>query len=166
MSPNLTFLLEITDAVSSGLKSRETFQRVISIQFKSSISYGMGVHKCIRYGQLACFGRHYECWKIYNGFRATYAPLQIMVFLQDNVKPHTAAITTAWLRSRRCWICLPTVQICTFYFLAHFTPYFFLLFFYSYLYLYILSCVIFHFFCTVHWANLSGFTFHYWLYSV
>ncbi len=35
MSPNLTFLLEITDAVSSGLKRRETFQRVISVQFKS-----------------------------------------------------------------------------------------------------------------------------------
>ncbi len=28
---------------------------------KDSISDGMGVHKCIRYGQLACFGRHYEC---------------------------------------------------------------------------------------------------------
>ncbi len=25
---------------------------------------------------LACFGRHYECWKVYKGFRATYAPLQ------------------------------------------------------------------------------------------
>ncbi len=34
-SPNLTYLLEITDAVSSGLKRRETFQRVIGIQFKS-----------------------------------------------------------------------------------------------------------------------------------
>ncbi len=34
-SPNLTFLLEITDAVSSGLKRSETFQRVISVQFKS-----------------------------------------------------------------------------------------------------------------------------------
>ncbi len=34
-SPNLTFLLEITDAVSSGLKRRETFQCVISVQFKS-----------------------------------------------------------------------------------------------------------------------------------
>ncbi len=43
---------------------------------KASISDGMGVHKCIRYGQLACFGRHYECWKVYKGFRATYAPLQ------------------------------------------------------------------------------------------
>ncbi len=43
---------------------------------KASISDGMGVHKCIRYGQLACFGRHYDCWKVYKGFRATYAPLQ------------------------------------------------------------------------------------------
>ncbi len=34
-SPNLTFLLEITDAVSSGLKRRENFQHVISVQFKS-----------------------------------------------------------------------------------------------------------------------------------
>ncbi len=34
-SPNLTFLLEITDAMSSGLKRRETFQRVISVQIKS-----------------------------------------------------------------------------------------------------------------------------------
>ncbi len=36
----------------------------------------MGVHKCIRYWQLVCFGRHYECWKVYKGFSATYAPLQ------------------------------------------------------------------------------------------
>ncbi len=43
---------------------------------KASISDGMGVHKCIRYGQLACFGRHYECWKVYKGFRATYASFQ------------------------------------------------------------------------------------------
>ncbi len=34
-SPNLTFLLEIMDVVSSGLKRRDTFQRVISVQFKS-----------------------------------------------------------------------------------------------------------------------------------
>ncbi len=35
MSPNLTFLLEITGSVSSGLKRRETFQRVIRVHFKS-----------------------------------------------------------------------------------------------------------------------------------
>ncbi len=27
---------------------------------KASISDGMGVHKCIQYGELVCFGRHYE----------------------------------------------------------------------------------------------------------
>ncbi len=37
--------------------TRETFQHVISD--------GMGVHKCIQYGQLAWFGRHYECWNVY-----------------------------------------------------------------------------------------------------
>ncbi len=26
------------------------------------------------------------------------------VFQQDNAKPHTAAITTAWLRGRRVWV--------------------------------------------------------------
>ncbi len=41
-----------------GLKKRETFQRFSS---KASIFDGMGEHKRIRYGQLACFGRHYEC---------------------------------------------------------------------------------------------------------
>ncbi len=40
------------------------------VSSKASISDFMGVHKCIRYGQLACFGRHYECWKVYKGFRA------------------------------------------------------------------------------------------------
>ncbi len=74
-SPNLTFLLEITDAVSSGLKRRET-SVLSAFSSKASISDVMGVHKCIRYGQLACFGSHYECWKVYKGFRATYAPLQ------------------------------------------------------------------------------------------
>ncbi len=70
----------------------------------------MGVHKCIRYGQLACFVRHYDCWKVYKGFRATYMlpsrrrvfQGRPCVFQQDNAKPHTAAaITTTWLRSRR-----------------------------------------------------------------
>ncbi len=76
VSPNFITFGEITDAVSSGLKRRETFQRVISDQFKSQHLWWYELHKCIRYGQLACFGRHYECWKVYKCFRATYAPLQ------------------------------------------------------------------------------------------
>ncbi len=68
---------------------------------KASISDGMGVHKGIRYGQLACFGRHYECWKVYTFFRQCLFQGRACVFQQNNAKPHTAAITTAWLRSRR-----------------------------------------------------------------
>ncbi len=46
MSPNLTFLLESTDAVSSRLKRRETFQHIISVQslmvWGCISAYGMG----------------------------------------------------------------------------------------------------------------------------
>ncbi len=68
---------------------------------KASISDGMGVHRCLRYGQLACFGRHYECWKVYKGLEQHMLPSRWCLFQQDNAKPHTAANTTAWLRSRR-----------------------------------------------------------------
>ncbi len=35
----------------------------LSFSSKASISDGMGVHKCIRYGQLACFGRYIKVLK-------------------------------------------------------------------------------------------------------
>ncbi len=97
-SPNLTFFLEITDVMSSGLKRRQTFQHVISVQFKSQHLWWYGGHTCIQYGQLACFGRHYECWKLLEQHRL---PSRWRAFQQDNAKPHNAAITPAWLRSRR-----------------------------------------------------------------
>ncbi len=87
--------------LSSVLKRRETFQHVISVQLKSQHLWWYGVHKCIQYGQLACFGKHYECWKEYKGFRATMLPSRRCVFSQDNAKPNTATITTVWLHSRR-----------------------------------------------------------------
>ncbi len=43
-------------------KSRgRPFSALSAFSSKASISDGMGVHKSIQYGQLACFGRHYEC---------------------------------------------------------------------------------------------------------
>ncbi len=101
--PNLTFLLEITDAVSSGLKKGGGRPSSMSSAFssKASISDSMGVHTCTQYGQLACFGRHYECWKLYNILEPHMLSARRCLFQQDNTKPHTAAITTAWLRSRR-----------------------------------------------------------------
>ncbi len=90
------------------LKRRETFHQ-ISVQFKSQYLWWYGVHKCIRYGQLACFGRHCECWKVYMKVLEQHmlpSRWQLFqgrpcLFQQDNVKQHTAAITTAWLGSRR-----------------------------------------------------------------
>ncbi len=66
--------------------------------------YLMVLYKCIQYGQLAYFRRHYGCWKVYKGFRATYAPLQMTCISAGQCKPHTAAITSAWLHSRRVWV--------------------------------------------------------------
>ncbi len=88
------------------------------VQKPASLMVWGGVHKCIRYGQLACFGRHYECWKVYIKDLEQYMlPSRRRLFQQDNPKLHTAAITTAWLRSieSRCWISLPAVQIQSFH---------------------------------------------------
>ncbi len=57
-------------------RGERPFSMLSAFSSKSSTSDGMWVHKCIRYGQLGCFGRHYECWKVNKGFRSTYAPLQ------------------------------------------------------------------------------------------
>ncbi len=92
MVRRVTFLLEITEAVSSGLK---TFQRVI------------------RYGQLACFGRHYENWRVYKGFKVTFAPLQRTCISAGQCKTTYCSYYNSMLRSRRvrCWFDLPAVEI-------------------------------------------------------
>ncbi len=100
------------DDVSSGLKRRETFQRVISVQFKSQhlwwykgciSAYGMGSLHVLegtmnaeRYIKVLEQHMLPSRWRLFQG--------RPCVFHQDNAKPHTAAITTAWLRSRRVWV--------------------------------------------------------------
>uniref|UniRef100_A0A9J7YTL6 Uncharacterized protein n=1 Tax=Cyprinus carpio carpio TaxID=630221 RepID=A0A9J7YTL6_CYPCA len=107
-SPNMTFLLEITDAMSSGPKRRETFQHVISVVQKQA---SLMVWGCIGvYGR----GSLHVLEGIMNADRYIKVLEQHMlpfrrflfqgrpcVFQQDNAQPDTAAITTAWLRSRR-----------------------------------------------------------------
>ncbi len=68
---------------------------------KASISDGMGMHKCIRYGQLACLEGTMNAKRYIKVLEQHMHPSRWCVFQQDNAKPHTAAITTAWLRSRR-----------------------------------------------------------------
>ncbi len=68
----------------------------------------MGVHKCIRYGQVACLGRHMNAERYIKVLEQHMLPYKrclfqgrTCVFQRDKAKPHTAAITTTWLRSRR-----------------------------------------------------------------
>ncbi len=58
------------------------------------------VPNCIRYGQIACFGRHYP-ERYIQVLKQHMLPSRRCPFQEDNAKPHTAAITTAWLHSRR-----------------------------------------------------------------
>ena len=91
------------DTMSSGLKRRETFQHS-----KASISDGMGEHKCIRYRQVAIFGGTINAERYIKVLEQHMLPYRWhllqgrpCVFQQANAKPHTAAITTAWLHLRR-----------------------------------------------------------------
>ncbi len=81
---------------------------------QKSASLMVWVNKCKRYGHLACFGRHYECWKVYKVFRATYDPLQTTCVSAGQCKP------TYWqllqqngfvVEESGCWIGLPAVQV-------------------------------------------------------
>ncbi len=108
-SPNLTFLLEITDAMSSELKRRETFQNVIRVQFKSQhlwwyggciSAYGMGsLHVLDGTMNAERYIKVLEQHVLLSRRRLFQG--RSRVFQQDNAKPHNAAITTAWLHSRR-----------------------------------------------------------------
>ncbi len=54
----------------------------------------------------------------------------------------------------------------TVYCSAHFILLHILFFLIFFTYIYVYSLVLCYIFCTVHWADLTWFTFHYWLYSV
>ncbi len=84
------------------LRAKEEWDLPVCYQCSIQKPASLMVWGCIRYGQLACFGRHYECLKIYKGLEKYMLPSRWHLFQQqDNAKPHTAAITTAWLHSRR-----------------------------------------------------------------
>ncbi len=73
---------------------------------KASISDGMGVHKCIHYGQLTYFTMNAERYikvleQLMLPSRRRLFQRRPCAFQQDIAKPHTAAITTAWLCSKR-----------------------------------------------------------------
>jgi len=74
------------------------------------------------------------------------------------------------------YLLIHSILYCTFYyFILFYLPYLILFFvpifiLFLPIFIYILLCYVslfyFNFFCTVHWADLSWLTFHYWLYPV
>ncbi len=116
-SPNLTFLLEITATVSSGLKRREIFQHVISIQIKSQHlwwyggAYGMGSLHVLEGTMNA---------KRYEGFRATCSlPDDVyfregLVYFRRTMQNHILQLLQQHgfvVEESGCWIRLHAVQI-------------------------------------------------------
>ncbi len=100
----MTFLLEITDAVSSELKSvcyQRSVQKPASLMVWGCISaYDMGsLHVLEGTMNAERYIKVLEQHMLPSRRRLFQG--RPCVFQQDNTKPHTAAITTAWLRSRR-----------------------------------------------------------------
>ncbi len=87
------------DAVSSGLKRRETFQRVISVQFKSQHLWWYGGAYVNTVGSLRVLEGTMNAERYIKVLEQHMLLSRRRLFQQDNAKPHTAAITTAWLFS-------------------------------------------------------------------
>ncbi len=93
-SPNLTFLLEITDAGDLPACHQHSVQKPASLM----------VWGCIRAYSMDSFHvleGTMNAERYIKVLEQHRLPSRRRVFQQDNAKPHTAAITTAWLRSRR-----------------------------------------------------------------
>ncbi len=68
---------------------------------KASISDVMGVHKSYDMGSLHVLEGTMNAERYIKVLEQHMLPSRGNVFQQDNAKPHTAAITTAWLHRRR-----------------------------------------------------------------
>ncbi len=66
---------------------------------KANISDGMGVHKCIQNGSLNVLEGTMNVERYMKVLEQHMLPSRRVFFQQDNAKPHTAAITTAWLET-------------------------------------------------------------------
>ncbi len=87
--------------MSSGLKRRETFQRVISIVQKPASLMVWGCIRAYGMGSLHVLEGTMNAERYIKVLEQHMLPSRRRLFQQDNAKPHTAAITTAWLHSRR-----------------------------------------------------------------
>ncbi len=96
----MTFLLEITDAVSSRLKEEGELPACYQHSVKNPAS--LMVWGCIStygMGSLHVLEDTMNAEKYKKILEQHMLPSRRCVFQQENAKPHTAAITAAWLRS-------------------------------------------------------------------
>ncbi len=93
--------LRATDAVSSGLKRRETSSMLSVFRSKASISDVWGCISAYGMGSLHVLEGTMNAERYIKVLEQHMLSSRWRVFQQGNAKPHTAAITTAWLRSRR-----------------------------------------------------------------
>ncbi len=102
------------------LRSKEEGDLPVCYQRSVQKPASLMVWGCIRYEQFACFGRHYECWNVYKGFRATYAPLQTTSISGKALCISAGQCKTTYcsyynsmtvVEESWCWIDLPAVQI-------------------------------------------------------
>ncbi len=78
--------------MSSGLKRRETFQCVISVQFKSQHFDDMGVHSAYGMGSLHVLEGTMNAEGYIKILEQHMLPSKQRVFQQDNAKPHTVLL--------------------------------------------------------------------------
>ncbi len=95
----------ITDAVSSELNRRETFQCVIRVQFQKPASLMIwGCISAYGVGSLHVLEGTMNAERYIKVLEQHMLPSRRRVFQQDNAKQHTADITTAWLHNRKVWV--------------------------------------------------------------
>ncbi len=114
MSPNLTFLLESMDAVAKEEGDLPAcYQRLVQ---KPASLMVWGCINAYSMGSLHVLEGTMNAERYIKVLEQHMLPSRWRVFQQDNAKPHTAAITSAWLRSRRVrvmnWpVCSPDLSL-------------------------------------------------------
>ncbi len=96
-------------AMSSGLKEDKDYPSCLSaLSSEACISDGMGLHECVWHGQLTHLEGTINAERYIQVLEQHMLPSRRRlfqgrpcIFQHDNARPHTASITTSWLRRRR-----------------------------------------------------------------
>ncbi len=94
--------------MSSGLKRTRQPKLLSALSSEACISDGMGLHECVWHGQLTHLEGTINAERYIQVLEQHMLPSRRRlfqgrpcIFQHDNARPHTASITTSWLRRRR-----------------------------------------------------------------